>query len=564
MSHEDHSADDHTSATNHDERLARLLDELLNRRARGEQVQIEAFAAEHPEFAAELRQLWQAMWIADCAASATSDDTTPNVQAARKSLPLSDSGSSIYPRTFGEYELLGELGHGGMGVVYKARQPLLDRVVALKMLRSGEWASPADLARFAGEAQAAAQLDHPHIVPVYEVGEFAGQAFFTMKYITGTTLSRQLADGPLQPRAAAQLLAPICRAIHFAHQRGVLHRDLKPSNILIDREGLPHVADFGLAKRLESGLDLTVTGAVLGTPSYMAPEQAAGERKQLGPATDVYSLGAILYHTLTGRPPFQAASPVDTVLLVIEQEPLPPRVVNPRADRELEMICLKCLQKPSELRYASAEQLAQDLEAYLNDEPIAARSGMFSQVMTRWFRETHHAVVLENWGLLWMWHSLALLVLCFCTNAMQWSQVRSPWPYLMLWTAGIGAWALIFWTLRHRAGPVTFVERQIAHVWAGSMISIALLYVIEMLLGFEVLTLSPVLGVINGAMFAVKAGILTGRFYVQSAALFLTGIAMALLQRADIPLGIMLFGLVSAACFFFPGLKYWRAVRARA
>jgi hypothetical protein len=245
---------------------------------------------------------------------------------------------------------------------------------------------------------------------------------------------------------------------------------------------------------------------------------------------------------------------VDTVLLVLEQDPLPPRLVNPKADRDLEMIALRCLQKPPDLRYPSAAALAADLEAYLAGEPISARSGAFSQVLARMFRETHHATVLENWGLLWMWHSLALVVLCLITNAFKWQRIDSPGPYLALWTVGIGAWAAIFWALRRRTGPVTFVERQIAHVWAGSMIAIALLFIVEMQLGLPVLTLSPVIALISGMTFVVKAGILTGAFYAQAAALFLTAGIMCLLPDV----GITIFGLVSAACFFIPGLKYHR------
>src|SRR5262249_24931718 len=287
-----------------------------------------------------------------------------------------------------------------------------------------------------------------------------------------------------------RLLAPVCRAVHYAHTRGVLHRDLKPSNILIDTEGRPHVSDFGLAKRIDADLSLTQSGAILGTPSYMAPEQAAAGRGPIGQASDGSGLGAFLNALLPGRPPFQAPSAVDTVLMVLEQDPLPPRVLNPKVNPDLEMIALKCLQKPPDLRYPSAAALADDLDAFLADEPTAARSGLFNQVTSRLFRETHHAIVLENWGLLWMWHSLALLVTCLLTTVLQWQNVASPWPYLGLWTAGLGTWAMIFWTLRRRSGPVTFIERQIAHVWASSMISIALLFVVEIILGMPVLTLS--------------------------------------------------------------------------
>jgi serine/threonine-protein kinase len=543
----------------HEERLAILLGGLTDELRAGRMPDVEALAKEHPDLAKDLRELWFAVLVADgVAAGQTLSGTRLDKLAAR----TNDGVLSIdLPRMFGDFELLEELGRGGMGVVYRARQVSLGRIVAIKMVLRGELASPADLARFRAEAQSAARLDHPHIVPVYEVGECGGQPYFTMKYIAGTTLARRLAEGPVAPREAAALLAPVCQAIHFAHQQGVLHRDLKPSNILIDREGQPHVSDFGLAKRLEGDSNLTLSGAIVGTPAHMAPEQAAGTRGKIGPASDIFSLGTILYQMLTGRPPFQAATPVDTVLLLLEQEPLPPRLLNARADRELEMIALKCLQKPPELRYATAEALGNDLQAYLADEPISARSGLFSQIVDRWFRETHHATVLENWGLLWMWHSLALLVICLWTNWLQWHGETSPWPYLGLWTLGLGTWAAIFWALRRRSGPVTFVERQIAHVWAASMASIALLFPVEWLLDLPVLKLSPILALSSGMVFLVKAGMLTGRFYVQAAALFATAIAMALLDRYNLPIGITLFGIVSAACFFFPGLKYYRQRR---
>jgi hypothetical protein len=551
--------------SSHDHQIAEILSDLTERVRRGEQPDLEAVIRQHPQFAAELRQLWAAVMIAEQMASDARD--------AEMTQPLRTPGEEItqttphgaetacpfaaLPRQFGDYLLLEELGRGGMGIVYKARQVSLGRIVALKLILRGELASSADVARFRAEAQSAARLDHPGIVPVYEVGEHEGQPFFTMKLVSGTTLAQRLIDGPLPAREAAQLLAEVARAIDYAHQRGVLHRDLKPSNILIDTEGRPHVSDFGLAKRIEGGETLTRSGAILGTPSYMAPEQAAGGRGMIGPASDVYALGAILYQMLTGRPPFQAASPVDTVLLLLEQDPLPPRLLNARADRDLEMVALRCLQKLPSLRYETAGQLAADLEAFLAGEPVSARSGQFSQVVARLFRETHHATVLENWGLLWMLHSVALLLICLLTNGMQLAGVTARWPYLSLWTIGLGAWAAVFWALRRRAGPVTFVERQIAHLWAGSMVALAILFWVERLLDLPVLRLSPVLALINGVVFLAKAGILSGRFYVQAMLLFLTAPLMALLPDY----GISLFGLVSAACFFQPGLKYYRQRR---
>jgi serine/threonine-protein kinase len=537
-----------------DERLAPILSELTDRFRRGENVELESVVGQHPDLATELREVWPALVLAEELAKPEANFEPPT-QAGRPQSPAAQPAQSLsLPRTFGDYELLEELGRGGMGVVYKARQKSLNRLVALKMILRGELASEADLTRFRAEAESAARLDHPNIVPVYDVGECDGQAYFTMKYVEGATLRQLAAQGPMPPVDAARHLVAICRAIDFAHQHGILHRDLKPSNILIDRDDRPLVTDFGLAKRVEGGSSLTGTGAILGTPSYMAPEQAAGSRGHLSPATDVYSLGTILYELLTGRPPFQAASPVDTLLLVLEQEPLVPHLLNRHVDRELEMICLKCLQKPADLRYPTAAKLADDLESYLNGEPVSAQTGSFTYVLGRLFRETHHAAVLENWGLLWMWHSLALIVLCSTTNWLYLERVTSVWPYLAIWTLGLGTWASIFWALRRRAGPVTFVERQIAHIWMASTLGSISLFGVEVLLGLPVLSLSPVLAILGGMVFLVKAGMLSGSFYFSAAACFITAVLMALFPS----IGLFLFGFVSAACFFIPGLKYYR------
>ena len=536
-----------TATAEREERLALLLTELTDRVQRGEHVELEDQCRQHGEFAAELRELWGAVMIAQAAGSGSIAETIP----AQTDFP---SGTLTLPARFGDYELVQELGRGGMGVVYRAKQLSLGREVALKMVLRGNLASKADLERFQAEAQAAAKLDHPAIVPVYEVGQLDGRPYFTMKHIAGTTLAQRLTPGPLPAKEAATILAAVARGIHFAHTRGVLHRDIKPSNILLDENGWPHITDFGLAKQVSDPHSITKTGAVLGTPAYMSPEQAVGNRGQVGPASDVYSLGVVLYHMLTGRPPFQAASPVDTVLMVLEQDPVPPRMLNPKADADLEMIALRCLQKPMDLRYASAAALAADLEAYLNNESISARSGRFTQIIALWLRETHHASVLENWGLLWMWHSLVLFVACLATNALFWFKDENRLHYFLLWTAGLGTWALVFWALRRRMGPVTFVERQIAHVWAGSMACVALLFPLEYWLNLPVLKLSPVLGLVNGMAFLVKAGMLSGQFYIQAIALFITAGLMAVFPKY----AHLIFGVVSAACFFFPGLKYYR------
>jgi WD40 repeat protein len=270
------------------------------------------------------------------------------------------------------YVILGELGAGGMGVVYKARQLRPGRLVALKMVRGGPGADPESLARFQREAVAVANLDHPNIVPIYEVGEHHGQPYFSMKLLEGGSLAQQLGRFRGDARAAARVVATIARAVHHAHQRGILHRDLKPGNILLDADGQPQVTDFGLAKRMGEADGFTATGALMGTPGYLAPEQARSE-KALSVATDVWGLGAILYELLTGRPPFQAALPLDAVLQVLEREPARPRSLDPRTNADLETICLKCLEKEPRRRYRSAEALAEDLERWLRGEPIRAR-----------------------------------------------------------------------------------------------------------------------------------------------------------------------------------------------
>jgi len=557
-------------------RLAELA-EILSEADGGESGELlEVLARRHPDLQGQLRELFAAMAVADavslhslsCAADSAADPPTPSFPggpAADRPLTPSWSDSGFIPgacplpASFGDYELLEEIGRGGMGVVYRARQRSLGRIVAIKMLLRRDLAGPADIARFRTEAEAAARLDHPGIVSIFEVGEHDGHPFYSMQFVAGTTLARRLAAGPLPPRDAAALLAKVADAVEAAHRRGVLHRDLKPSNILIDEAGEPHVSDFGLAKRLEAAESMTHTGAILGTPCYMSPEQAAGSRGDVGPTSDVWSLGAILYLMLTGRPPFQAAGAMDTLLAVLETDPPVPRSLVRDVDRDLELIALRSLQKPQDLRYGSAAELAADLRAFLAGEPVAARGGGLADIASRLFRETHHAVVLENWGLLWMWHSVVILTLCVTTDLLAWQGVLSRWPYLVLWGGGLALWAPIFWALRHRTGPVTAVERQIAHIWAGGMMASVLLFWVEGLLhdqGRElgVLTLSPVLALIAGMVFFVKAGILSGAFYIQAAVLFATAPLMCLLPAYQ----HVIFGLVSGACFFIPGFKYFR------
>jgi serine/threonine-protein kinase len=534
--------------------IGRLTDDL--RRGRGPDV--EAVAREHPEVADELRELWAAALIAEELARPSNGDGTTSHPSRRAAF---DAAPESPGQVIGDCTVLGVLGRGGMGIVYRAEQRGLGRVVALKRLPPGAFYDDPGADRLRHEAAIVARFQHPHIVTLYETGRHDGQPYLVMQLVEGTTLARLLADGPLPARRAAEILAPVCRAIAYAHERGVLHRDLKPSNILIDESGRPLVADFGLAKLTAPGdhPSLTPTGAILGTPSYMSPEAAVAGVGPVGPASDVYGLGAILYHCLTGRPPFQAASAFDTIRLVLESDPVLPRALNPRVDPDLEMVALKCLQKEPGQRYKSAAALADDLDAYLTGDPVSARSVSLRSLAQRIFAETHHAPVLENWGLLWMLHSGALVFFFGLTNWLLLRGVSARWPYVMLFTVGLGAWAAVFWAIRRRGGPITFVERQLAHVWGSGCVAINLLFATEWLLGLPVLTLAPVLAIINGMLFFVKAGILSGIFYLYALVTFLSIIPMALFPR----FAPLIFGVVAAGCFFATGLKYHLRRRAR-
>jgi WD40 repeat protein/tRNA A-37 threonylcarbamoyl transferase component Bud32 len=368
------------------------------RKERGETPRAEEYLRRFPQYAARLRHQFAVdVFFSDLKVFAGCEPTAPAEPSAESAVVVGQS--------FGDYELLEVIARGGMGVVYKARQTSLNRVVALKMILAGKLAAPADVQRFRTEAENAANLDHPHIVPIYEVGSHAGQYYFSMKLIEGTSLAQWLAAGHGgqrgrdAQRTAVRLLATVARAVQHAHERGILHRDLKPANILLESRDaqtgtlVPHVTDFGLAKRLAKDASLTQSGAIVGTPSYMAPEQACSD-KVLTTASDVYGLGAILYELLTGRPPFRAETPLETVLQVLDREPERPRSLNPQIDADLEALCLKCLDKNPKGRYASAEALAEDLERWLAGEPLQARPARTWERVGRWARRRPAAAAL--------------------------------------------------------------------------------------------------------------------------------------------------------------------------
>lgn len=347
--------------------------EYLDAVKRGVRPDRAVFLARHQNVAAELTEFLNDHAALDGAAQLFASGTsTRGVAGSTGRLRSRGRTPSACPRQFGNFELIEEIGRGGMGVVFKARQAKPDRIVALKMILGHQLASHADVDRFHAEAQAAAALDHPNIVPVFEAGEWDGQHYFTMALVQGESLAQRLAAGPLAAQEAAEVLRDAALAVQYAHQRGIIHRDLKPANILLDGSGRVRVTDFGLAKRQADESGMTLTGQLLGTPSYMSPEQVRGDSEHIGVTSDVYSLGATLYALLTGRPPFQSASTIDTLKQVVEQDPIGPRQLDASIPRDMEKIALKCLDKDRGRRYESASALAADLNRYLADEPVSA------------------------------------------------------------------------------------------------------------------------------------------------------------------------------------------------
>ena len=301
---------------------------------------------------------------------------------------------------FGDYEVQEEIGRGGQGVVYRARQKSLNRTVALKVIGLGHWATEAHVKRFRREAEAAASLDHSGIVPIYEVGECDGSCYFSMKFVEGGQLDAVVRRESMPVRRAAELIAKVARTVHYAHEHGILHRDIKPGNILLDGKGEPHLTDFGLARLVETESTVTRTLEVLGTPSYMAPEQAVGNNTAVSSATDVYGLGAVLYQLLTGHPPFAGGTTYETIKLLLDTEPRQPRVLNPKIDRDLSTICLKCLERDPRARYQSAGDLATDLECWLDGRSILARPVSAPVRIWRWSRRNPKLVATGAAGLL--------------------------------------------------------------------------------------------------------------------------------------------------------------------
>jgi serine/threonine-protein kinase len=375
-----------SSVAGREDRLGEILAALLEAQESAEPPDRAAWLARYPE-SAELNEFFVSADRLHSVAAPLRAAIAVDTPAHQNTVPDGDrSTPERVGQRIGDYEVLEEVGRGGMGVVFKARQQGANRVVALKLLRFDPLGGDEQARRFRNEAEIVAQLDHPHIVPLYEVGEYAGRVYFSMKLLDGGSLADRLSRFAADPRAAARLVADVARAVHFAHQRGVLHRDLKPGNVLLDGDGRPLVTDFGLARRVESDSSLTQSGAIVGTPSYMAPEQAAGAKGAATTAADVWGLGAVLYALLTGRPPFRGETVLETLEQVKGQEPESPRRLNRRVDRDLETVCLKCLRKEPGRRYEAAQELAEDLERWLAGEPVRARRAGPWELAAKWVR----------------------------------------------------------------------------------------------------------------------------------------------------------------------------------
>jgi tRNA A-37 threonylcarbamoyl transferase component Bud32 len=456
------------------------------------------------------------------------------------------AGRGRRTRRFGDYEDLEEIARGGMGVVYKARQISLSRPVAIKMILSGELAEESDIRRFRIEAEAAASLQHPNIVAIYEVGQEDGQHYFSMEYVAGQTLAQLVQKGTLPPKQAARYVQQIAAAIDYAHRRGVTHRDIKPSNVLIDDKDQARVTDFGLAKRVECDQDLTESHQILGTAPYMSPEQVTGSRDGVGPKSDIYSIGALFYELLTRRPPFRGRTVIDTLVQIREHDPKPPRQINPHTPRELEMICLKCLEKDPDKRYRSAGELADDLERFLNGDCISISGPNLLNRLLCMLGRGHHDVEFRTWANMlfhFAWIVFAGNFLAFLAGELP---ISRPWIVLAaLRGLEFAGMALVLWLYRAdwyppRGKPA----RQLWALWLGYVAGSLTLFLVEYAMAprdraFEYWTLYPRLAILSSLGFVMMGSSYWGYCYGIGAGF----LALALILPLNPSLAPLLFGL---------------------
>jgi len=523
--------------------FAKLLSDLADELSNGAEITLSQACSAYPQFESRLRDLWGTLIVTRAAGSFSS---------AMLEYDPEDSQVLPLPCDFGDYVIESEVGRGGMGVVFRATRKSDQKLVAIKMILNGEFASKAQRERFLAEGKVVAELEHPNIVPILDVGEFKDTPFICMEYVDGTTLTELIETKRPTEKEICRMAIKICDAVSYAHRLGILHRDIKPSNILVDSAGEPYLADFGLAKQLSVSQDLTRTGAILGTPAYMSPEQAAGNRNLSSTETDVYALGAVLYFMATGQPPFTGRTVVEVLMRVLEQEPPNARSINPELSTGMEQVIARCMQKSREHRYASASLLAKELDAVEHEKALS--HARLAHVVGRVMRETHHASVLENWGIIWIWNSCVILFAGITTHLNYAVGFDNQRAYLVTWGAKFILWGVVFWLLRRRMGPVTFVERQLAHVWIACFTFVVVVSAMEPFLGLKPLTMAPLWAVACSMAFFVKAGMISGAFYIHAAALLLCAGAMLLVPHY----AVLLFGVTLASCFLFSGWKYYR------
>ena len=529
-----------------------ILDLICNaidlREERGESPQLDEYLRRFPQFASQIGLQFEVHRALQGEPAPECTILADEVAAPEKRSPA--VGRAGLPAIAG-YEILRELGQGGMGVVYQARQVGLNRFAVLKMIRAGAYASLAERDRFRAEAETVARLQHPNIVQIYEVGATDGQPYLALEFVDGGSLAQQLNGAPLPARQAAELVMTLARAVHAAHQRGIIHRDLKPANVLLGRDGTPKIADFGLAKRLDNALSQTQTGAILGTPSYMAPEQAEGKNRAVGPATDVYALGAILYECLTGRPPFLGTTLLETLEQVRSQDLVPPSYLLPKVPRDLETICLRCLQKESSQRYVTAAALAEDLTRYLNDEPISVRGSNVLGCLVRALERRRYVVEYHAWGTI----LLLLAPLALLGNAVVWALTRQgpPYPFLgivLTIVAEFSVMGVVFWYWRWRLPvPMGAHERQLLAIWSGNCLADVLLIVAAFQTAgpdrpFEVLPLYPLWALHSGFCWLVVGAVYWGRGYVFALAFFALALLLPLHLDLAPPAFLLLWCLI--------------------
>ena len=457
------------------------------------------------------------------------------------------SDSGLRARRFGDYEILEEIARGGMGIVYKARQISLNRIVAVKMILSGHLADESDIRRFRVEAEAAAHLQHPNIIGIYDVGQHDGHHYFSMEYVAGKNLSQIISKGSVPPKVAARYVRQIAAAIHYAHRKGVTHRDIKPSNVLIDDKDQARVTDFGLAKRVECDQQLTASHQVVGTVPYMAPEQVMGSRDRVGPASDIYSIGVLFYELLTRQQPFRGRSTLDTLQQIREHDPKPPRQISPQTPRELEMICLKCLEKNPERRYGSAQELADDLERYLAGDSISLSGPSLLDRLLCTLGRGHHDVEFRTWANMlfhFAWIVFAANFLSFLVVGKL--QVSRPLIWLAIFRAvEFAGMALVFWLYRADwYPPQGKPARQLWALWLGYVAGSLTLFLVDYGIAppdqvFEYWMEYPRLAILSSLGFIMMGSSYWGYCYGIGAGFLL----LALILPMDPSLAPLLFGL---------------------